>query len=379
MNNSLRKISKPHLHEYAAYGTWLMVFGFSIVQLWSSHYLVEAIAWQLLILGLLGLAVNPKVHETRPFLAKSSFVAMLAVFFVLFSRIPMDYSFIYSIIWIAISPHFFKASTCWLSLVLISLAWWVIHEFVWHDQDAVRDTLMLTTFFVFALMSSNIALQSQQANERTQLLNRELLATQHLLAEASKTGERTRIAREIHDLLGHHLTALTINLQVAGRITQGEAKDKIDQCHGLAKLLLSDVREAVSTLRDAPAVDLEEVLVLAISDIPGIKISLQFDPELNLDDVVIAEVLLRSVQEAITNSLKHGKAKTAQITVNKTENAVSLNYSDNGVGVDVLLPGNGLTGMTERVEKLGGSIQFLSTPSMQIELEIPLPKDELSA
>ena len=82
-------------------------------------------------------------------------------------------------------------------------------------------------FNIFALFMINTANTERQAKERANQLNCELIATQKLLSQASKQAEWVRIARNIHDLLGHHLTALTINSQVATRITQGEAKEKM--------------------------------------------------------------------------------------------------------------------------------------------------------
>ena len=79
-------------------------------------------------------------------------------------------------------------------------------------------------FNMFALIMVNTATKEREAKERPNQLNRELLATQKLLRQASTQAERVRIVRNIHDLLGHHLSALSINLQVASRITQGEAK-----------------------------------------------------------------------------------------------------------------------------------------------------------
>ncbi len=67
---------------------------------------------------------------------------------------------------------------------------------------------------------------------------------------ASRVNERTRISRELHDLLGHHLTALSLNLEVAGHLSEGRAQEHVQQAHTLAKLLLTDVREAVSQLRE---------------------------------------------------------------------------------------------------------------------------------
>jgi signal transduction histidine kinase len=90
--------------------------------------------------------------------------------------------------------------------------------------------------------------------------NAELRATRALLAESARVNERTRISRELHDLLGHHLTALSLNLEVAGHLSEGRVKEHVQQAHTLARLLLTDVREAVSQLREGGAIDLGAAL-----------------------------------------------------------------------------------------------------------------------
>jgi signal transduction histidine kinase len=174
--------------------------------------------------------------------------------------------------------------------------------------------------------------------------------------------------------LGHHLTALTINLQVASRLINGEsgeAKEKIDQCHALSKLLLNDVREAVSELHDMPSLDLRELLEITVRDIPRLKITLKIEDQLQLDDVNTAEVFLRLVQEAITNTLKHSGAHNATIQVYKQGEQILLNYSDDGNGCDDLKVGNGLTGMRERVERLGGKLHIESKPNFNLQVTTP--------
>ena len=356
----------------AAYATWLVVFGLSVSQVWSTEHLLEAVTVQLIILVLLGIAVNPQIHDGYLLWAKTALIAMVILVLILSSRVPVGYVFIYNIMWIAVAANYFNPRTCWFLLVVVNLAWFGIRSYVWHESDALQETLLISTFYVFALISSLTAIRADQANERTQELNRELLATQHLLSEASKESERTRIARDLHDLVGHHLTALTINLQVAGRLTEGEAQEKVDQCHALSKLLLSDVREAVSTLREGPAVDLHEVLSLAVKDIPKLQINLEMDENIKVDDVTIAEVLLRCVQEAITNSLRHSRAKTANVMVSQNNGSLHLRIQDDGVGSTNLVPGNGLKGMRERIEKLHGSLKLESTPHMRIDIDIPM-------
>lgn len=116
------------------------------------------------------------------------------------------------------------------------------------------------------------AFKEEQANQ----LNRELIATQSLLSEATKQSERLRISHNIHDVVGHHLTALTINLQVASHLTDGKGKEAVDQSYSVAKLLLSDVRSAVSEIRDMSVIDLRSALQRLFDNTPKLTVHFNF-------------------------------------------------------------------------------------------------------
>lgn len=356
----------------AGMATGLVVTSLSGLHLWQKPLFWEAMVWQGLILVFLFSVTNQQFNDKHPGFSYVAFWGLLPLIFLLSWRVPIDIYFIYTIVWIACAPFYLSRNPCWWWLLGINVAWYFVRLTVWNESQALSETLLVGTFHVFALLSAMTAKESEEANEKTQQLNRELLATQHLLSEASRESERTRIARDLHDLLGHHLTALTINLQVAGHLSEGQAKEKIDQCHALSKLLLSDVREAVSTLRNLPVVNLRELLEIAVCDIPRLQISLEIEDELQLDDVNTAEVLLRVIQEAITNTLKHSEAREVTIRVYKEHDQVVLNYTDNGGGCEQLQAGNGLQGMRERIERLGGELQIESRPNLSLRVSAPL-------
>ena len=368
--------SNYYIRSAASIITWLVVFGLSMVSLNETNIFIEAGLLQLLVLLLVILSTNEVANRNNQLVAKGSLIMMLIVLVILIIRVPISYFFIYFIIWISIAPHYFSQRKCWLLLVLINVIWFASRALIWQQSDAFLETLLIATFYVFALISSLSSIRAEQANYETQALNRDLVATQHLLGDASRENERTRISRDIHDLLGHHLTALAINLQVTSRLTQGDVKDRIDKCHALSKLLLSDVREVVTTLRDAPVVDLEELLTLAIRDIPNLIIDLDIEDQFTLDDVNVAEVVLRVVQEAITNSLKHSKANRLTIEIVKMNKKLCLTIVDDGEGAANYKLGNGLLGMMERVKRVNGTLSIVPIPHMQLNIIIPLKQVE---
>lgn len=348
-----------------------VVTGISAWVLWQSPLLLEAISWQCLILGLIFLISIPALKEKHPDVGRYAFYLILPITFALSIRIQIDVFFIYSIIWIAYVPTYLPRSLAWWSLLGVALAWFGIRITFSQETNVFAKTILESTFHMFALISSIATQDSIKANDKTQQLNRELLATQQLLSDASKENERTRIARDLHDLLGHHLTALTINLQVAGRVSDGEAKKHIEQCYALSKLLLNDVREAVTTLRSMPVVNVKELLSIATRDLPRLSVSLEVQETINLDDVNIAETLLRVVQEAITNTLKHSDAKQAWVTVVDQGNTITFKYSDSGTGSKSLSLGNGLKGMQERLDYIGGTVSFSDQPAFTICAQLP--------
>ena len=170
---------------------------------------------------------------------------------------------------------------------------------------AVVQSLLYAGFSIFVFVTALVAMQQAQAREEQRRLNAELRATRLLLAESARINERTRISRELHDLLGHHLTALSLNLEVAGHLVEGRAKEHVSQAHTLARLLLTDVREAVSQLREDGAIDLAAALQPLAENVPALDIHMDIDGPLTLDDPERAHVLLRCTQEIITNVVRH--------------------------------------------------------------------------
>ncbi|GAA0341838.1 sensor histidine kinase [Bowmanella denitrificans] len=283
------------------------------------------------------------------------FILFLLVVGIYFTS-PYFYNAILMVMWSALLPYFMPFRLALLLSPLWSAVPYFVGEFYWQDDMSALSAMLFWTFNVFALVMVNVSLKEKSAKEAANQLNRELMAAQALLSEANKQAERTRIARNIHDLLGHHLTALSINLQVASRKAGGEVKLAVDKCHAIAGLLLSDVREAVSEIREKSAIQLRSALEVLTREVPRLKVHL--DCQVEPEDIEQAHALLMCVQESLTNSLRHSQASQMHIGLYQTEQDVMLEMQDNGGGKGLLVPGNGLKGIRERIEAVGGKVEF---------------------
>ncbi|MDB6163311.1 MAG: two-component sensor histidine kinase [Xanthomonadaceae bacterium] len=274
----------------------------------------------------------------------------------------------------------------WLLALPVGIAWLVLSEFLvvpvymrWLDMswlEASMQSLLYAGFSGFVFVTSLVARQQAQAREEQRQLNAELRATRALLAESARINERTRISRELHDLLGHHLTALSLNLEVAGHLIEGKAQEHVNQAHTLAKLLLSDVREAVSHLRDADAIDMAATLLPLADHVAGLDIAMEMPKPFRLDDPERAHVLLRCTQEIITNAVRHAQAGTLWLQYRQDGRMVYLHAHDDGRGADVAVAGNGLRGIRERLAAYGGRVEIQAAPGRGFALDIQLPLDE---
>jgi signal transduction histidine kinase len=214
-------------------------------------------------------------------------------------------------------------------------------------------------FQLFAIGAAHLARREAAARERLARANAELAATQTLLTQSARMGERLRISRDLHDALGHNLTSLHVHLDVAARLAEGQAAEHLAQARGIAGNLLGEVRKVVRQIRMEP-VDLRATLTTLADSAIGLQVRLDLPDELGALDAARADVLLRCVQELITNSLRHAAAQRLVIRVEQAaDGAIVLSAQDDGRGSDGA-EGQGLAGMRERFEALGGWLSVFS-------------------
>ena len=230
---------------------------------------------------------------------------------------------------------------------------------------------------VIVFIASEVARQQVNAREEQRRLNSELRATRALLAESSRLTERMRIARELHDLVGHHLTALSLNLEVAGHlVVNQDAADHVTRARNTAKQLLADVREVVSELRDDEGIQLTDALRDLTEGVPGLEVHLELPPRFAVADSRRAQVLLRCTQEIITNAVRHARARNLWLRFEEGEGGkLLLKASDDGRGALEFKPGNGLNGMRERLAEVGGKLAIETQRNQGFILEASLPME----
>ncbi|KFN44781.1 sensor histidine kinase [Arenimonas oryziterrae] len=271
----------------------------------------------------------------------------------------------------------------WLMPLWIGVAWLVLQHVAlvpvfegiggFTPMAAALQAMFYAGYSSFTFITGLVAKQQAQAREDQRRLNSELRATRALLAESSRMSERLRISRELHDLLGHHLTALSLNLEVAGHLTEGRAHDHVKQSHTLAKLLLTDVREAVSEMREERGIDLGVALRTLVEGVPALDVVLNLPEHLQVEDPECAQVLLRCTQEIVTNAVRHAGASHLWLRVELEPGMIRLSARDDGRGSAQAKPGNGLNGMRERLAACGGKVDIITSPGQGFALDIRLP------
>ncbi|HMK23680.1 MAG TPA: histidine kinase [Terriglobales bacterium] len=227
----------------------------------------------------------------------------------------------------------------------------------------------LLAFFVFHTMAREAAVRTELA-----ATNAELRALQEILAESTRMAERLRLAHELHDALGHRLTALTLNLEALVQCTHGPEKGRVELCRSLAGQVLADIREIVAESKARESVPISQTLATLVSAVPWPRVHLTVAESLRVCDPEEAHALVRCTQEIMTNAARHSGAENLWIVIEQDGDGVRLRAHDDGRGREEQADGFGLRGMRERIEKVGGQIQFSNGRDHGFGITAMLPK-----
>jgi signal transduction histidine kinase len=256
-----------------------------------------------------------------------------------------------------------------------------LHELVARDgtlaDTIIADTTAIVFFFMGYLMR-----QFRLGQARAEQLVEELEESRDALAQAVTLRERQHLAREMHDVLAHSLSALAVQLEGARLLARSTGANEsvveaVERSHHLAKGGLEEARRAIGALRDGdmPGPDRLGALADEFRDQTGVETSLAFDgaPRELTSEARLA--VYRTAQEALTNVRRHAAAEHVDLRLRYADDGTWLTVQDrgrltNGGGEPGL--GYGLTGMRERAELLGGRLAAAPTPDgFRVELFIP--------
>jgi len=231
-------------------------------------------------------------------------------------------------------------------------------------------------FQLFALFTCHALMQVTEARDTAQQINAELIATRKLLGEGARAEERLRLSRELHDIAGHKLTALKMQLGLLRRKVASEHASAVAESEKLAGDLLTDIRGVVSTLRQHEGVDLQKALVALDPGLPRPRVTFELDPDVRVADMRRADALLHCAQEGLTNALRHSGASVVRVALARSSQGVMLTVEDDGAGnARQVRIGNGLRGLRERMEEVGGrlSIGDHAPSGLQLQALVPDP------
>jgi signal transduction histidine kinase len=248
---------------------------------------------------------------------------------------------------------------------------------------ALNSAMLFGLVLAFVLLLVGAVLAEHQSREKLTAANHRLRQYALMIENQATLQERNRIAREIHDSVGHALTAQSIQLENAALFLTEDAEKAalyLQKARQLGKEALQNVRQSVATLRNHPLQGrslkiLLENLIEEFKRTTGIEI----ESEIELFSSLSGEMttaLYRVVQEALTNISKHSEATQVVLSLKENEMKIYLQVEDNGRGFNPAdnTTGFGLQGMRERVGALGGIFSLTSQPGQgcRIKIEIPL-------
>ena len=259
-----------------------------------------------------------------------------------------------------------------------------------NDEDVTGTFLGLVSGVIFVVVFTRVLIQTesarqevQQMAERLEGMNQQLREYAVQAEEFATTKERNRLAREIHDSLGHYLTVINVQLEAARAVLESDqeaARQALLKAQSLVKDGLSEVRRSVAALRASPMED--RPLPAAIEGLleecrtTGIQSQLEITGEVYKLPAQAEHTLYRAAQEGLTNVSKHARASSVKVQLDyAASGGIAMVIEDNGVGVDLekMEEGFGLFGLRERVHMLNGRVDLHSVEPKGSSLEVFIP------
>lgn len=358
----------------AALLTWLAIFVSLCFGLFGSKPVTALTFWTVIVALLTFLAALLARLASRPGMATTMRTVMLvelqAIAALVVLALARDGGVPALFVILAVQvAHLPKPLSGWLML-LNNAALLAVLLWLWPASSALTAFVLYAGFQAFAWLTAFYARSAENSRDALRQVNAELMATQSLLEDSARSHERLRLSRELHDVAGHKLTALKLQLAALARDPAG-APPAVTVAARLADELLGDIRGVVSQMRHGDGLDLGRAIEELAAPLPRPRVHLAIEPGLRIDDIAQAQALLRAAQEALTNAARHSQADQLWLSLGRCDGRIQLDIRDNGRGAAQPRSGNGLTGMRERLEDVGGGLQISGDNGFRVLAWVP--------
>jgi signal transduction histidine kinase len=360
----------------AAYVTWLTLL-LLLVDSGPRYFLYSRVEALVCLVAFLVVFVGKQIHDDRhpasgitwALLTLEGLLALVTCVF----WSPLSVAPILTIVFMADCGLMLKPRALALIGLAVNAALWTISSIIWHYDSPWRLLIAYCGFQLFATMTAWYARQAQEGAQQLRETNAHLLATRSLLEESARDHERLRLARELHDVAGHKLTALKLNLTALQR-ESGGATPLVNTAAQLATELLQDIRGVVAQIRQHDGLDIRAALTQLIAPLPAPpRIHLVIHEDARVASVTQAETLLRVVQEALTNVVRHANAGNVWVELANEGAQIRLRVHDDGQAQLPLREGFGLSGMRERLAQISGRLDISRASQGGLALDVQLP------
>lgn len=241
-------------------------------------------------------------------------------------------------------------------VALAAIEWWLLDLHIAFLLPAVIFSILIGTVNIY---------DTQMARQRS-----ELRLSHEEVRRLAATSERERIARDLHDILGHTLSLITLKAELARKLVdrdKDKALQELADLEGISRQALSEVREAVSGYRSAEIKSELASARLAL-ELAGIS----FDYRLEADDLTaeVDQTLAMCLREAVTNIIRHSRATRCNARLEMRKDHLLLSICDNGRGGSIT-EGSGLKGMRERLRAHGGALMISTGDKTELRIRVP--------
>lgn len=337
---------------------WLVFLGFWCIEPYMEH--ASRGRWLGLILAVVLFVPSFMFASSGP--RRFRWVGVLAMFVIGVAYVPFNQSAWGAFIYVAVSiPELTESTNTVINLFLlqcgvIAIESWLLHFSAWVWS------LSLSMPLLFGM--NRLRMKQKWRADAT------LRVAQEEIERLAKTAERERIARDMHDILGHSLSLIVLKSELAGRLLASQparAAIEIAEVETAARKALAEVRKTITGYRSEGFAS-ELIRAAEILETAGVRLNRPAKPPyLTPRHEATLSLVLR---EAVTNIVRHAGASECSIEVSTAEDRTQLVIADDGRG-DIRQEGNGLRGMRERVRELGGSLSLDSNRGTRLQIELP--------